>query len=139
MHVCTCIHVHIIVETCDGIWQALQATYLKPPKNMDEWKSIAREFENEWNFPHCLGALDGKHIAMDCPKNGGSSYFNYKGFHSLVLMGICDANYHHFQFVIDSQSHCFPQVYCYLVINNMVYHIVYIIDACALVILNNSH
>ena len=84
---------HIIIDTCDGIWQALRATYLKPPKNMDEWKSIAGEFENEWNFPHCLGALDGKHVAMDCPKNGGSSYFNYKGFHSLVLMAICDANY----------------------------------------------
>ena len=30
---------------------------------------------------------------MDCPKFGGSYYYNYKGFHSTVLLAICDAKY----------------------------------------------
>lgn len=30
---------------------------------------------------------------MDCPKFGGSNYYNYKGFHSVVLMAICDSKY----------------------------------------------
>lgn len=32
-------------------------------------------------------------MRMDCPKFGGSNYYNYKDFHSIVLMAICDASY----------------------------------------------
>ena len=51
------------------------------------------EFEDEWNFPNCIGAIDGEHIIMDCPKNSRAAYHNYKGFHSIVLLTICDAKY----------------------------------------------
>ncbi|XP_046848020.1 putative nuclease HARBI1 [Xenia sp. Carnegie-2017] len=83
----------IVRETCDTIWTALYQTYLKIPTSVEEWKKIAVGFEKEWNFPHCLGAIDGKHIMIECPKNAGSAYYNYKNFHSIVLLAICDANY----------------------------------------------
>jgi hypothetical protein len=59
----------------------------------ETWKKIAHDFVKRWNFPHCIGAIDGKHIAMQAQNNSGAEHFNYKDFHSLVLLAACDANY----------------------------------------------
>ena len=79
----------IIYETCLAIWEALCLQYVKSPKSTAEWKSIADEFMDLWDFPRCVGAIDGKHIAIKCPSNSGPLYFNYKKFFSIVLQYIC--------------------------------------------------
>lgn len=60
------------------------------------WIKVANEFNYKWQLPNCLGAVDGKHrkhIPIIKPPNSGSSYFNFKRYHSIILMGITDANY----------------------------------------------
>ena len=54
---------------------------------------MAKEFFRSWNFPHVLGALDGKHIRIVCPPSSGTYFYNYKHYFSLVLMVLVNANY----------------------------------------------
>lgn len=66
---------------------------MKVPANENEWKAISKEFEKRWNFPHCIGAIDSKHITIQKPPGTGSYYFNYKLSFSIVLMAIANVNY----------------------------------------------
>jgi hypothetical protein len=50
------------------------------PKTEAEWKVIAKEFNDKWNFPNCLGAVDGKHVSIKKTPHTGSYYYNYKFF-----------------------------------------------------------
>ncbi|XP_030756658.1 uncharacterized protein LOC115882605 [Sitophilus oryzae] len=86
--------VHCLIrETAIAIWKALSKTYLKLPSSEEDWHKIVKEFQDQWNFPNCLGALDGKHISIQAPAKTGSQYFNYKKSFSIVLLACCDANY----------------------------------------------
>lgn len=83
----------IVSETTEAIYNCLKEEYLRIPYCKEDWLRISDDFESMWNFPHCIGAIDGKHIRIECPKLSGSLYHNYKGFFSIVLLAICDAKY----------------------------------------------
>ena len=81
----------IVQEVCKVLWEKLSTTYMKMPQT-EEWLTIAANFEERWDFPHCIGAIDGKHVLMKAPWNSGSLYFNNKGSYSIVLLALVDAN-----------------------------------------------
>ena len=70
----------------------LQPIVLKEPDATD-WARIERGFWRRWDFPNCIGAIDGKHCMIQSPPNSGSLYYNYKGYFSLVLMALVDHQY----------------------------------------------
>ena len=81
-----------INDTCDAIWDVLSPKYMPKPKRAD-WERIEQGFRNRWQFPNCIGAVDGKHISVIKPADTGSLFFNYKGYFSTVLMAVVDASY----------------------------------------------
>ncbi|XP_065193049.1 uncharacterized protein LOC135824248 [Sycon ciliatum] len=84
---------YVVVEVCNAIWSGLMEEYLKCPSTPAEWHAVSRDFVRYWHFPHCLGAIDGKHVVIQAPNNSGSEFFNYKNSNSIVLLAVADAKY----------------------------------------------
>ncbi|XP_017467818.1 PREDICTED: uncharacterized protein LOC108360141 isoform X2 [Rhagoletis zephyria] len=82
----------IIPVVCDSIWRRLKGLHMKFPNSPSEWESIAYEFAIKWQFPNCIGALDGKHITFRPRRKDGAFYHNYKGTNSIVLLALVDVN-----------------------------------------------
>lgn len=82
-----------IPEVCQAIFEEYQAEMWNTPQTPDEWRPVAEGFRDKWNFPHACGAIDGKHIAITKPGKTGSLYYNFKGFFSIVMLAVVDANY----------------------------------------------
>jgi len=67
--------------------------FFQLPLTAEEWLKGSEIFYKHWNFPHCVGALDGKYIVMQAPANSDSYYYNYKGTFCIVLPAVVDAEY----------------------------------------------
>ena len=54
---------------------------------------MGAKFEERWNLPNILGAIDGKRIILEQPINSGSRYHDYKGCDSIILMAVVGPEY----------------------------------------------
>nr|CAI5837552.1 unnamed protein product [Callosobruchus analis] len=77
---------------------------LQFPKSEAEWIQIGSDFNERWKFPNYLGADDGKHIRIRPRSGSGAYYYNYKQFHSIVLMGIANSNYEFIMFDVGTNG-----------------------------------
>lgn len=58
---------YIVVETTEAITTALKEKVF-PKLSTEYFKSVANGFESNWNFPNCIGAIDGKHVTIQISK-----------------------------------------------------------------------
>lgn len=82
----------IIRDVCSAIWSKMKSNCF-PALTEELWLTAAAGFHDRTNFPHCVGAVDGKHIRIIKPTDSGSLYYNYKQFFSLLLLAVCDSSY----------------------------------------------
>ena len=59
-------------EVCDAIIRAYRDQVMQCPTLPEDWLLVESVFRQRWNFPHALGALDGRCIPIRCPQGGGS-------------------------------------------------------------------
>lgn len=65
--------------------------FIKFP-NIDQFNEIKENFMNRFQMPGVIGAVDGTHIAILKPTIEEHNYINRKGFHSLNVQLVSDAN-----------------------------------------------
>jgi DDE superfamily endonuclease len=75
---------------------------VKFPTTDQEFQRTASEFATLWDYPFCIGALDGCHIPCSPKKTDAVDYYNFKGWYSTVLFAVCDARYRFTYFKIGS-------------------------------------
>lgn len=63
------------------------------PQLEENWKQIANEFDQRWNFPNCVGAIDGKHVLLQAPFNSETMFYNYKKTFSIILLAQVNGDY----------------------------------------------
>lgn len=66
----------IIDAVCDVLCEVLQP-YI-PKMNKELLLDVSNNFNERWQFPNCVGAIDGKHVALQALVNSGSIFYNYK-------------------------------------------------------------
>ncbi|XP_032679515.1 putative nuclease HARBI1 [Odontomachus brunneus] len=80
---------HIFKEIVDVLVD-LMPEYIQWPNHVYKTTCIDVFEERSYGFPGVIGAIDGCHIPCKQPKDNAHDYYNRKGFHSIILQGICD-------------------------------------------------
>ncbi|CAG5034366.1 unnamed protein product [Parnassius apollo] len=86
----------IVSRTCKRVAEILSRMsreFIKMPTSLNEQQETIRKFRSIANFPTVIGAIDCTHIRIKkVNANGGQLYINRKGFSSINVQVVCDAN-----------------------------------------------
>nr|CAH7767560.1 unnamed protein product [Callosobruchus chinensis] len=58
----------IVGETSRALATTLMG-HIKIPSNAGQWLQDSKQFFEHWQFPHCLGSMDGKHVVSTVEAN----------------------------------------------------------------------
>ena len=88
------------ISTVAGIQHQLTAAIIKHFGNKVHWPStdeellkISEDFARIWDYPLCIGSVDGCHIPCSPKAADATDFYNYKGWYSTILFAVADASY----------------------------------------------
>ncbi|XP_054648873.1 putative nuclease HARBI1 [Dunckerocampus dactyliophorus] len=79
----------VVKEVVKAIIEEYTDELLFCPTTEQRWRDLAEQ----WYQRDTVGAIDGKHVACKAPPNSSSEFYNYKGFYSVILFAMVDADY----------------------------------------------
>ena len=82
----------ILHEFCATIVEFYFNRFITFPSTDTEIADTACDFLREHDYPLCLGAVDGTHIIVKTPLESQTDYYNYKKYHSIVMLASVNAN-----------------------------------------------
>ena len=82
----------ITSEFVDALLDHYQ-TFISFPEREAESQEHINKFAEYSDFPQVVGAIDGTHIEIKRPDEHFDDYMNHKGYYSVLLQGIADADY----------------------------------------------
>lgn len=85
-------YISVLIKDCLRVLRRHLVPLVLPSPSHNDLKQNSSIFYTKWNFPHCVAAIDGKHVRIKCPNNSGSLFFNYKEYFSIVLLAMVDAD-----------------------------------------------
>ena len=87
-----CTVCHIVHEACTAIVKLLLPKCIRFLVG-DSFKETVKGFLDRWEIPQCVGAIDGSHIPVRPPSMNHTDYYNRKGWYSILVQAVVDANY----------------------------------------------
>ncbi|KHJ85640.1 hypothetical protein OESDEN_14629 [Oesophagostomum dentatum] len=114
----------IVAEMADVINIFLFAEAF-PPLTPEMMEDCAVKAQERYDYPRAAGFMDGKHVSLRKPKNSGSTYWNYKSCHSIILLAVWDCDYRFITFDTFFELHyeVFPETAMLNEVGPVQYHI----------------
>ncbi|XP_011682609.1 uncharacterized protein LOC105446899 [Strongylocentrotus purpuratus] len=66
------------IKVRKAIYESFKDELSIVPSSPDQWQRVSSDFSQRWNFHHCCGALDGKHIEIKKQIRAAATTLNTK-------------------------------------------------------------
>ncbi|CAF2774815.1 unnamed protein product [Rotaria sp. Silwood2] len=123
----------LLHEFCDVMIDLFLHKLIKFPTTDVEIRETIQGFFTKFDYPSCLGSLDGTHIQIKPPLGAEPDYYNYKKYHSVIMLATVNSDLLFTYINVGAPGRCndssvYSRCTLYDVVRNSIYNNYYIIE-----------